>query len=134
VFNVGFHSGSLVLLVSTVSAHSITRGIGAFAHQSLEQGASALWIKAGKNGKGFDEAETLTAHWFKLFDTAADAATFGNTAAGVFVNQVKAGMSFADVERVLGVPQTRADLGEKVLYKYKDMTIEFRDGKVADVH
>ena len=24
-------------------------------------------------------------------------------------------------------------LGPKVLYKYKDMTVEFRDGKVADV-
>jgi len=24
-------------------------------------------------------------------------------------------------------------LGEKVLYKYKDMTVEFRDGKVTDV-
>jgi hypothetical protein len=42
-------------------------------------------------------------------------------------------MSFTEVERALGVPQTRVDLGEKVLYKYKDMMVEFRDGKVADV-
>jgi hypothetical protein len=52
---------------------------------------------------------------------------------GVFVNQVKAGMSFAEVEQALGPPQTRVDLGEKVLYKYKDMTVEFHDGKVTDV-
>lgn len=44
-----------------------------------------------------------------------------------------AGMSFAEVESALGVPQTRVDLGDKVLYKYKDMTIEFHDGKVTDV-
>ena len=42
-------------------------------------------------------------------------------------------MSFAEVEADLGVPQTRVDLGEKVLYKYKDMTVEFHDGKVIDV-
>jgi hypothetical protein len=42
-------------------------------------------------------------------------------------------MSFAEVEEALGVPQTRVDLGGKVLYKYKDMTVEFHDGKVADV-
>jgi len=134
VFNVGFHSGSLVLLVRTASPHSITRGIGAFAHQDLEQGATALWIKAGTSGKSFDEADTLAGHWFKAFDTVTDAAAFGNTSTGVFVNQVKGGMSFSDVERALGVPQTRVDLGEKVLYKYKDMTIEFHDGKVTDVH
>lgn len=42
-------------------------------------------------------------------------------------------MSFAEVEKALGIPQTRVDLGEKVLYKYKDMTVEFHDGKVTDV-
>jgi hypothetical protein len=30
--------------------------------------------------------------------------------------------------------ETRVDLGEKVLYKYKNMTVEFHNGKVADVH
>ena len=80
-----------------------------------------------------DAADKLVAYWFKTFDTAADAAKLGNTATGVFVNQVKAGMTFAEVEQALGVPQTRVDLGEKVLYKYKDMTVEFHDGKVTDV-
>jgi hypothetical protein len=61
------------------------------------------------------------------------AAQPGNTAGGAEVKQVKAGMSFAEVEGVLGPPATRVDLAEKVLYKYKDMTIEFHSGKVADV-
>jgi hypothetical protein len=51
----------------------------------------------------------------------------------VEVKQVKLGMSFAEVEQVLGVPATRIDLNTKVLYKYKDMTIEFQNGKVSDV-
>jgi ACT domain-containing protein len=37
------------------------------------------------------------------------------------------------VETALGVPETKVDLSEKVLYKYKNMTAEFNDGKVNDV-
>ncbi len=33
----------------------------------------------------------------------------------------------------LGVPETEVSLGEKVIYKYSDMAVEFVDGKVADV-
>jgi len=42
-------------------------------------------------------------------------------------------MTFAEVESVLGVPDARKDPGEKVLYKYKSMTVEFRVRKVTDV-
>jgi hypothetical protein len=126
----------LSLIVGNVSPHSITRGIGAFAHQSVERGATNMLIRAG-NGKDFnaDAVTELTEQWFMRFDNqaAVDAARLGNTETGVFVNQVKLGMSFAEVEKQLGVPQTRVDLGEKVLYKYKDMTVEFHDSKVTDV-
>jgi hypothetical protein len=47
--------------------------------------------------------------------------------------EIRFGTTIADVEKILGVPATRVDLGEKVLYKYKDMTVEFHDGKVTDV-
>jgi len=47
--------------------------------------------------------------------------------------ELKLGMTPAEVEAVLGQPATRVDLGPKVLYKYKDMTVEFHDGKVTDV-
>jgi hypothetical protein len=50
------------------------------------------------------------------------------------VKLTKAGMSFAEVEKAIGSPQSKVDLGEKVLYKYKDMTVEFQDGKVTGVH
>ncbi len=33
----------------------------------------------------------------------------------------------------MGRPTTRVDLGEKVLYKYKDMTAAFKDGNFTDV-
>ena len=118
----------LDLAVQSITPHSITRGIGAFAHPSMEQGRAYIVMD-------FDTSDALVAQRFTLLDgtDSVDGAQLGNTAAGVFVNQVKAGMSFAEVESALGVPQTRIDLGEKVLYKYKDMTVEFHDGKVADV-
>jgi hypothetical protein len=52
---------------------------------------------------------------------------------GAFVKEVKLGMTPADVEAALGSPETKVDLGEKVLYKYKNMTVEFHDGKVTGV-
>ena len=141
VYDVGVHTAGrgtqkapyLFLLVVNVSPHAITRGIGAFEHQSMERGATEMAIRAGSE-KDFN-ADSLTDQWFMLFDSegAVQAARIGNTETGVFVNQVKLGMSFAEVEAALGVPQTRADLGKKVLYKYKDMTVEFHDGKVSDV-
>ncbi len=47
--------------------------------------------------------------------------------------EVRLGMTPIEVQRVLGVPHTKADLGTKVLFKYKDLTVEFHEGKVADV-
>jgi hypothetical protein len=131
VSHASFAGGYLHIELKTVSPHSATRGIGAFAHESMEMGIATISIASGKGDA--DMADAQAAQWFTLFNTAADAAKFGNTASGVFVNQVKAGMSFAEVETALGVPQTRVDLDEKVLYKYKDMTVEFHDGKVTDV-
>lgn len=119
------------ITAQNVSPHSITRGIGAFAHSSIERGAARIAVPLGTNGK--DTA--LFERWFTFVDSedSVDAIKLGNTATGVFVNQVKSGMSFTEVESALGVPLTRVDLGEKVLYKYKDMTVEFHDGKVTDV-
>jgi hypothetical protein len=42
-------------------------------------------------------------------------------------------MSFAEVEAALGPPRSHVELGEKALYKYKDMTVEFHEGKVSEV-
>ena len=127
--------GYLDLTVENISPHAVTRGIGAFAHQSMELGRAYIAIYAGPSGVDLTAADSLAGKWFTLLDGSnpADAAQLGNTATGVFVNQVKLGMSFADVETALGVPLTRVDLGEKVLYKYKDMTVEFHDRKVTDV-
>jgi hypothetical protein len=120
----------LVIYVESVSPHAVTRGIGAFQHESYEAPSAILMFSAAG---GAEQAVALVDQWMKVFGSQEEAVRFGNTASGVFVKQVTIGMSFAEVESALGLPQTRVDLQEKVLYKYKDMTVEFHDGKVADV-
>lgn len=123
---------NFTIAVDTLSPHAVERGVGAYGHQSFEQGRADL-IFLVSNHKDFDAAVALVETWVRVFDSQDEAAKFGNTASGVFVKEVKSGMSFAEVESALGPPQTRIDLAPKVLYKYKDMTVEFRDGKVSDV-
>jgi len=124
--------GFFTITVQTVSAHQVKRGGGGSRHESLKSGKADLIFETGDT-KDYDSIASLVDKWVRPFDTRAAAAQYGNTASGVYVKEVKLGMSFAEVEAALGPPQTRADLGEKVLYKYKDMTVEFHDGKVTDV-
>ena len=34
---------------------------------------------------------------------------------------------------ILGPPETVVDLGRKKIYKYKNLKVSFKDGKVSDV-
>jgi len=120
------------ITVENLSPHQVTRGEGASQHEHPEYGR-AEFIFETSDTKDYDAIASLVEKWLRPFDTRAEAAQYGNTASGVYVKEVKLGMSFAEVEAALGPPQTRADLGEKILYKYKDMTVEFHDGKVPDV-
>ena len=116
----------------TVSLPSITRGRGANEHESHEVGLARIqFIIPSKTN--YDAVAAVIDKWLKPFDTQDAAANFGNTASGAFVKEVKLGMTPAEVESVMGLPVSKADLGEKMLYKYKDMTVEFHDGKVTDV-
>ena len=120
----------LLIWVESLSPHAITRGVGAFEHESHEIPKATLMFPMDG---GYEQAKALIDQWLRTFDTQEGAAKFGNTAIGAFVKEVKLGMTPAEVESVLGLPETKVDLGEKVLYKYKNMTVEFHDGKVTDV-
>lgn len=128
--HVGVNGKQLEISVQSVSTHAVTRGIGAFQHDSHEYPAATLLFPLEGSD---DRAGALLDKWLKTFDTQEEAAKFGNTASGAFVKEVRLGMTPAEVEAVLGLPEAKVDLGEKVLYKYKNMTVEFHDGKVTDV-
>lgn len=134
-FIINVYGRKFGLTATNVSPHAIQRGVGAFEHQSLERGQARIIFKLDEtdNAKEPSQAASFAGQWFAAFDTQDAAATFGNTKSGAFVREIKAGMTVGEVEAVLGPPQTRIDLADKLLYKYKDMTIEFRDGKVSDV-
>jgi len=127
-----FKGGYFTITVQTVTPHQVKAGEGASRHERLKYGKADLIFETN-DAKDYDAVAALVETWLRPFDTRAEAAQYGNTASGVYVKEVKLGMSFAEVEAALGPPQTRADLGDKVLYKYKDMTVEFHDGKVTDV-
>lgn len=124
--------GYFTITVETVTPHQVRRSERASRHEGLKLGKADLIFETS-DAKDYDAVALMVGTWVRPFDTRSEAAQYGNTASGVYVKEVKLGMSFAEVETALGPPQTRADLGEKVLYKYKDMTVEFHDGKVADV-
>jgi hypothetical protein len=46
---------------------------------------------------------------------------------------VSLGMTFAQVENILGQPRNIADLGAKRIYLYKDLKVTFLNGRVTDV-
>jgi hypothetical protein len=132
VFKAVPFGGELKLNVRNVSPHAVTRGVGAFQHESLEKGAAELRFKL-PDRSDFSSADPIVEQWLKPFNSQEQAAQFGNTASGAFVKEIKLGMAPTEVEAVLGSPETRVDLGEKTLYKYKDMTVEFQGGKVSDL-
>ncbi len=41
--------------------------------------------------------------------------------------------TIADVESIFGTPTSTETFGEKVIYKYQDMTVEFVNGRVSDI-
>lgn len=57
----------------------------------------------------------------------------GTTAPTAGPATIALGQSIDQVTASLGQPETVVDLGAKKIYKYKDMKVTFKDGKVSDV-
>jgi hypothetical protein len=108
-------SGRLLYIDLTVLPHPAKCGQGVeppIGRIAVETGRTELAIQAGKAAAPDipDALASLAGQWLGPFDTAAD------------------------VEKALGAPQTRVDLGDgKVFYKYQDMTVELQAGKVTEV-
>ena len=54
-------------------------------------------------------------------------------AASANTKTISLGQTTAEVEKILGKPETIINLGAKVTYVYKNMKVIFTDGKVTDV-
>ncbi len=41
--------------------------------------------------------------------------------------------TIADVESIFGTPTSKETFGDRVIYNYQDMTVEFVNGRVSDI-
>ncbi len=47
--------------------------------------------------------------------------------------EIKVGMTVEEVEKILGKPEKKADMGDKIVFKYEDTIVTFVDGKVTNI-
>ena len=94
-------------------------------HQVLTEAASTTEVVTEQ--KKEPEVAALPAQVFATFSEPSVPQTESK---GV---EIQAGISFDEVEKSLGRPDKKATVGDKTLYWYEDMVVEFREGKVVDV-
>lgn len=124
---------------ATEDAGIINTGAGSAAIYVLRQLQAAAFPQVKMGFRGLDQSACPVVS--EPATAAPEATTAGSAAALAESNvppttgtkEIKLGMTTNQVDKILGSPTTKVDLGEKVLYKYKDMTVEFHDGKVTDV-
>ena len=136
IYDLKIKDDRIELFCRTVNPHGIERGVGAFRDTYYENVSTKLRFFFNRSVMDSSNLTTVFStidEWVKPFDSYDEAIKVGNTVSGAFVKEIKLGMTFAEVESIFGVPQKKATLGNKVIYKYSDMTVEFVDGKVADV-
>jgi len=116
--------------LTSLLKHNVTRGKGAFEHQSPEFLRSQLKLPLGMSCETFQEV------WSRLFSSVEKAEVdqlFSRYPSGVLVDELREGMTVEEVEAMMGPPENKAVLGEKVVYFYPRMKITFLKGRLADV-
>lgn len=114
----------------------INTGAGSATHSVLSylQADAFPGVKAGLRGPSESAcSEVNPPAAASVVPGAAPPLAESNAMLTTETNEIKLGMTAYQVEQILGSPVTRADLGEKVLFRYRDMTVEFHDGRVTDV-
>lgn len=124
---------------ATQDAGLINTGAGSAAGHVLHQLQAGAFPEVKAGFRGIDQlgcpAVSAPTTATPEADTAGAAAALAESSVPppTGTKEIRLGMTTDQIERILGAPATKADLGEKVLYKYANMTIEFHDGKVTDV-
>ena len=129
-----FKNNRVELWCATITKYPVKR-VSAFR---TETNSESVYVKFrfffDKSVLEDDDLETIFRTidwWVKPFQTEKKAKAYRNTL--ITVPEIKLGMTIADVESIFGIPSRKATLDDKVIYKYKDMTVDFVDGKVSDV-
>lgn len=120
--------GGLRLL--TVLRHNVTRGVGAFQHESPERLEVSIFIEG-------DDCAAMNGVWRKAFkeipDLDAWKKTHGYSSSDVLVDEISEGMSREEVEAILGAPEHKGTAAGKTTYFYPKMKVVFTNGKVTGI-
>jgi hypothetical protein len=127
--------GAQTVTIRSLFKHNIARGRAPMQHQSPERLHLFVIFERADEEKPYD-CRVVAAAWSRLFaplDATAAQEMLRANPSGVLVDEVKAGMTIAEVEAVLGPPEKKAVLATKTLYFYPRIKVTFVDGKVSDV-
>ena len=122
--------GSVSVVVTSLLKHNITRGQGAFQHQSPERLNVEMFFPLEMS------CDAAKAAWSKVLTpvTQQEAeAVLARFPSGVMVEELRQGMTPTEVEAILGPPERQAVLGQKKIYFYPKMKVTFVDAKVTDI-
>jgi hypothetical protein len=122
------------IVIRSAFKHNVTRGRGAFRHESPEV------VRLDITGKHFDvPCDALKRAFAKSFEKVDEAAvanwekTHPEIASGVIVPSIREGMTLGEVEALFGAPERRAEVSGKTIYFYPKMKVTFTAGKVSAV-
>jgi len=122
LYSIGVKDDAINLLVATVDTFDVT-----------DHGTTTSTPYTGAVHFAFADEYLPTAAPDDVIKTISAVLRDEAEAAAEPAKTVKLGQSQEEVVAVMGKPEKIIDLGEKVVYVYKDMKVIFRDGKVADV-
>lgn len=77
-------------------------------------------------GESFESVDSRILNYFKVYSSQSE---IGKEE----VKELKIGMLIAEVIKIMGEPSKKADLGDKIIYKYEDMVVTFQNGKVVNI-
>lgn len=129
IFDVKFKDDRVELFCRTTSPRQFEIFGGHYLNTKLRFYFNDRTMKSG-------DIETIFAaidQWVKPFSSLEKAEQFAENLVNPAAQEIRLGMTMEEIQAVLGEPDTKIDLGDRVVYKYPDMAVEFIDGKVAEV-
>lgn len=118
------------IALRSILKHNVTRGHGAFEHQSAEYLNSDLRVPLDMPCPQFKK------YWLTYFvAVSADEKRrfLDQYPSGVLVQELVEGMTPSEVEAILGAPERKAKIGDKLIYFYPRMKLTFVDDKLVDI-
>lgn len=135
IYDLKFHDDSIEIGIRSLGPHRALVPTSIYFKSRAKIGVSSMLrfyfdrelLTAGELQKIYGTIE----EWLKPFESLDEAVAFSKQLTAP--REIKIGMSISEVEATLGAPLTILRLSDKTVYKYKDLAVEFTNGKVSDI-